>query len=101
MAGKPKFNVYGVGNALVDVQAKVGDETLEALRFAKGVMTLVDEETQGRVLGSLRATEVSRCAGGSAANTIMGLAQFGGSAAYAGRVADDELGRFFLSDLRK
>lgn len=101
MTGKSRFNVYGVGNALVDIQARVGDETLEALRFAKGVMTLVDEDTQARVLSSLKGAQITRCAGGSAANTIMGVADFGGSAAYAGKVADDELGRFFLDDMRK
>lgn len=101
MAEKPRFNVYGVGNALVDIQAKVGDETLEVLRFTKGVMTLVDEDTQARVLSSLKGAQITRCAGGSAANTIMGVADFGGSAAYAGKVADDELGRFFLEDMRK
>jgi sugar/nucleoside kinase (ribokinase family) len=99
--GKPRFNVYGVGNALVDIQARVDDETLDELRFAKGVMTLVDEETQGRVLGRLRKSPITRCAGGSAANTIMGVADFGGRAAYAGKVAGDELGHFFLDDMRK
>lgn len=101
MADQPRYNVYGVGNALVDIQARVDDATLEELRFAKGVMTLVDEDTQIRVLSSLHAAQVSRCAGGSAANTIMGIADFGGKAAYASKVADDDLGAFFLQDMRK
>jgi sugar/nucleoside kinase (ribokinase family) len=101
MPGSPRYNVYGVGNALVDIQAQIDDETLEELRFAKGVMTLVDEETQVRVLSKLNGVNISRCAGGSAANTIMGLADLGGRAAYAGKVADDELGSFFLHDMRK
>lgn len=101
MADQPRFNVYGVGNALVDIQARVDDEALEALRFAKGIMTLVDEDTQACVLSSLHGAQVTRCAGGSAANTIMGVADFGGTAAYAGKVAGDELGHFFLEDMRK
>lgn len=101
MADQARYNVYGVGNALVDIQARVDDATLEELRFAKGIMTLVDEDTQVRVLSSLKGAQITRCAGGSAANTIMGIADFGGKAAYASKVSDDDLGRFFLQDMRK
>jgi len=96
-----KFDVYGVGNALVDVQAKVSEELLEKLGFQKGAMTLVDEETQHRVLNELEGASLSRCAGGSAANTVMGVADFGGEAAYAGKVGTDAIGEFFLQDMRK
>lgn len=96
-----QYDVYGVGNALVDVEAQVSEETLEKLRFAKGVMTLVDDETQQKVLKELDGVPIHRCAGGSAANTIMGVADFGGKAAYAGKVAGDEIGEFFLQDMRK
>lgn len=95
-----RYNVYGVGNALVDIQAQVGDQTLDELRFAKGIMTLVDEPTQLRVLETVNGADIHRCAGGSAANTIMAVADFGGSAAYACKVADDETGRFFFEDMR-
>jgi sugar/nucleoside kinase (ribokinase family) len=94
------YDVYGVGNALVDIEARVGDETLAQLQFAKGLMTLVDEDTQRRVLDALRDAQISRCAGGSAANTVVGVADFGGKAAYAGKVSGDEIGRFFLEDMR-
>ena len=96
-----KFDVYGVGNALVDIQAQVTDEAVEQLRFAKGIMTLVDEETQQRVLGALHGVPITRCAGGSAANTVMGVADFGGRAAYAGKVGRDSLGEFCLDDMRR
>lgn len=96
-----KYDVYGVGNALVDIQARVTDETLQRLGFPKGVMTLVDEATQGRVLSELQGATINRCAGGSAANTVIGVADFGGSAAYAGKVAADALGEFCLDDMRK
>lgn len=95
-----QYDVYGVGNALVDIQANVSDSVLEELGFAKGVMTLVDEDAQQQVLSRLDGADVSRCAGGSAANTIMGIVDFGGKAAYAGKVAEDEIGAFFLQDMR-
>jgi len=93
-------DVYGVGNALVDIQAHVSDELLEKLGFHKGVMTLVEEASQLEVLEALSGGAISRCAGGSAANTIMGIAQFGGKASYAGKVGTGELGSFFLTDMR-
>jgi len=95
------YDVYGVGNALVDIQARIPDSLLETLDFAKGVMTLVDESVQTRVLSSLEGTSISRCAGGSAANTVMGLVDFGGKAAYAGKVGIDPLGEFWLRDMRE
>jgi hypothetical protein len=95
-----KYNVYGVGNALVDIQARVSDRVLLELDFPKGIMTLVDDDTQKRVLQRLEGTPLNRCAGGSAANTVIGIAQFGGRAAYAGKVANDPIGNFFLQDLR-
>lgn len=95
------YDVYGVGNALVDIQAQITDETLQRLRFPKGIMNLVDEETQRRVLGELEGYPLNRCAGASAANTVMGVADFGGKAAYAAKVGRDELGDFFLEDMRK
>jgi len=96
-----QYNVYGVGNALVDIQARISDQLLIGLDFPKGIMTLVDEATQRRVLDGLNGVALNRCAGGSAANTIIGIAGFGGKAAYAGKVARDEVGEFFLSDLRE
>lgn len=96
-----QYDVYGVGNALVDIQARISDVTLEKLGYAKGIMTLVDEEAQQKVLGELDGAPISQCAGGSAANTILGVADFGGQAAYAGKVANDMLGEFDLADMRK
>ena len=94
------YNVYGIGNALVDIQAQISDETLEQLDFSKGFTTLIDEATQQRVLAALDGTPLSRGAGGSAANSVIGIAQFGGTGAFAGKVADDEVGNFFLKDMR-
>ncbi|HEV8003094.1 MAG TPA: adenosine kinase [Planctomycetaceae bacterium] len=96
-----KYDVYGVGNSLVDIQAQVSEEVLAELAFPKGSMTLVDEAAQAKVLGSVAGVPFHRCAGGSAANTILGIADFGGKAVYAGKTADDELGKFFLEDMRR
>jgi sugar/nucleoside kinase (ribokinase family) len=95
------YDVYGVGNSLVDIQAQVSDEILGGLGFHKGIMTLVDETIQRRVLGALNGVPISQCAGGSAANTIIAVADFGGKAAYAGKVGRDSLGHFFLQDMRE
>lgn len=95
-----QFQVYGVGNSLVDLQASVAEETIAALGFSKGLMTLVDSDAQSRILAELPADSVTRCAGGSAANTVMGVADFGGRAVYAGKVGRDSLGEFFLQDMR-
>ena len=94
------YDVYGVGNALVDIQAQVSDETLSGLGYPKGAMTLVEEATQQQVLSALDGLPVTRCAGGSAANTVIGVADFGGKAAYAGKVGADALGDFCLADMR-
>ena len=95
-----KYDVYGVGNALVDVQAQVADDLLAGTGFDKGIMTLVDDDQQNGVLQKLAGLPLNRCAGGSAANTIVGVADFGGKAAYVGKVAADENGEFFLTDMR-
>ena len=94
------YNVYGIGNALVDIQAQVSDEVLEQLDYSRGFTTLIDESTRQRVLSALDGITLRRGAGGSAANSVIGIAQFGGSGAFAGKVANDEAGHFFLQDMR-
>ncbi|MFT5523431.1 MAG: sugar/nucleoside kinase (ribokinase family) [Pirellulaceae bacterium] len=96
-----KYDVYGVGNALVDVQAQVSDEVVSSTNFDKGIMTLVDDEQQQAVLQSLDGLPLNRCAGGSAANTIVGIADFGGKAAFCGKFASDDMGDFFRADMQK
>jgi len=95
-----KFDVFGVGNALVDIQARVDDALLGKLEIDKGIMTLVDDIQQAGVLSMLNGLPLHRCAGGSAANTVVALADFGGSAAFIGKVGDDEIGQFFLQDMQ-
>jgi sugar/nucleoside kinase (ribokinase family) len=98
---KKKYNVYGIGNALVDIEFKVSDEFLQKHNIRRGVMTLVDESTQNRLIEDINDEEVAHNPGGSAANTIMGVSQFGGKAFYSCKVASDELGDLFLEYMRE
>ena len=74
MATDPQFDVYGVGNALVDVQVRVDEEFIVRLGLKKGHMELVDAGRQAQVLAALADHPVNRCSGGSAANTVVGVA---------------------------
>ena len=96
-----KYDVYGIGNALVDIQAQVTEEIVAKTEFTKGVMTLVDDLRQRSVLQSIDGLPLNRCAGGSAANTIVAVADLGGHAAFSGKIGPDEMGKFFLEDMRK
>lgn len=96
--GNGQFDVVGIGNAIVDIIARCDDDFLAAHGAEKGHMRLVDAETISKLYDAVGpAIEIS---GGSAANTIAGVASFGGSAAYMGKVADDEFGRIFAHDIR-
>ena len=98
MSAAPLYDVVGVGNALVDVISHADDGFIAEHDLVKGSMTLVDTERAlhlYRALGT--AVEMS---GGSAANTMTGVASFGGTAAYIGKVSGDELGDVFGHDLR-
>jgi sugar/nucleoside kinase (ribokinase family) len=94
------YDVYALGNALVDMEYEVADADLDHLNIDKGVMTLVDEAHQLRIMAHLRERHHQRGSGGSAANSVIALAQFGGSGYYACKVADDELGHFYMKDLK-
>jgi sugar/nucleoside kinase (ribokinase family) len=93
------LDVYGVGNALVDVQVRVDEDFIVRHGLKKGHMELVDAQRQAQVLAALAGHPVNRCSGGSAANTVVGVAELGGRSAYCGKVGDDELGRFYRDDL--
>lgn len=93
-----KYNVYGVGNALVDMEFEVTAELLEKLQIDKGVMTLMDEAQQNEVVSKLPPACKQSC-GGSAANTVVALSQLGGKGFYSCKVANDEAGAFYLEDL--
>ena len=96
-----KYHVYGMGNALVDKEFEVGDDFFERNGIQKGFMTLVDGESQEKLLekltkeGNLR----KQAGGGSAANTIYAASQFGANAFYTCKVSNDEFGDFYLKEL--
>lgn len=94
-----KYNVYGIGNALVDLEFQVNEEFLAQHEVAKGVMTLVDEDKQNQLIQAIDHEKTTRKSGGSAGNTVMAISQFGGKAFYSCKVSNDEYGDFFLSDL--
>jgi sugar/nucleoside kinase (ribokinase family) len=93
-----RYDVLGIGNAIVDVLARTDDDFLVRQNMRKGAMTLIDEERATAIYDAMGpAVEIS---GGSAANTIVGCASLGGRAAFVGKVKDDELGRVFAHDIR-
>ncbi|MFH1574148.1 MAG: adenosine kinase [Acidobacteriota bacterium] len=96
-----RYDVYGVGHALVDVQYAVSPEFLARLGIDKGVMTLIDQERQQALQAALGQQPITSASGGSAANTMIGVAGFGGSAYYTCQVGQDDWGAFYLRDLGK
>ena len=93
-----RYDVLGLGNAIVDVLARTGDDFLTRHGMQKGGMMLIDEARAKAIYDAMGpAVEIS---GGSAANTIVGVASFGGRAAFVGKVKDDELGKVFAHDIR-
>jgi len=98
MTPHDELDVIGIGNALVDVLCHESDAFLERHDLAKGTMHLIDEARARALYDAMGpAVEIS---GGSAANTIVGVASFGGRAHYVGKVRDDQLGEVFSHDLR-
>lgn len=93
------YDIYAMGNALVDMEFKVEDEFLSANQVDKGLMTLIDQERKEVLLGAYSGDMIRAC-GGSAANTVIGSAQLGARTYYSCRVADDEAGKFYLEDLK-
>lgn len=94
-----KYNVFGIGNALVDIVTEVDDHFLKSHNIEKGLMTLVDEEHQNRISNAINLINSNKQCGGSAANSIIGVSQFGGSSFYSCKVANDEFGHFYMKDL--
>ncbi len=95
---KPDLAVVGIGNAIVDVLSHTEDAELTRLGLTKGSMRLIDAHEANALYG--RIGPAVECSGGSAANTIAGVASLGGAAAYIGKVQADQLGDVFRHDLR-
>ncbi len=92
------LDVVGIGNAIVDVLAQTDDAFLDAHDLPKGAMTLIDEAQANTLYGQMGPGV--ECSGGSAANTIAGVAALGGKAGFVGKVRDDQLGTVFSHDLK-
>ena len=99
MAEKKKYDVYGIGNAIVDIVTEVENDFFEKNEVEKGVMTLVDEKRQIHLMKAIDMKRSKMTGGGSAGNTVTAINQFGGKSFYSCLVAHDELGKFFLDDL--
>ena len=96
-----KYQVFGIGNALVDAEFEVSDKFLADHNIEKGLMTLIDEKQEASLVTNL-SNEFGlkkRAGGGSAANTIVSISQLGGDTFYACKVAHDESGEFYMNDL--
>jgi sugar/nucleoside kinase (ribokinase family) len=96
-----KYDVYGIGNAIVDIVTEVEHDFFEKNEVEKGVMTLVDEKRQLHLMKAIDMKKSKMSGGGSAGNTVVALNQFGGKSFYSCLVAHDELGHFFLEDLKR
>jgi len=92
------YDVAAIGNAIVDVIAQCDDAFLESQGMVKGSMALIDVD-RASSLYDVMASGIE-ASGGSAGNTVAGVASFGGKAAFIGKVADDQLGRVFTHDMR-
>ncbi len=95
---EPRFDVVGLGNAIVDVLAHAEDDFLASHDLNKGTMTLIDADTAAQLYDDMGPA--IECSGGSAANTIACLASLGGRGAFIGKVRDDQLGEAFRHDIQ-
>ena len=94
-----RYDVYGIGNAIVDTEVQVEDILLATHGLEKGIMTLVSADDQSRLLAALAGYAQHAAAGGSAANTMVGVAQFGGTAFYSGKVGSDMAGALYRESM--
>ncbi len=99
-----QYDVYGIGNALVDTEYEIDDAFIGLADLQKGVMTLIEEEERITLIHLLEEKHeyevIHQSGGGSAANTLVAIAQFGASSFYSCKVANDATGDFFMQDLR-
>ena len=98
-----KYDIYGIGAALVDTEVEVSDEFLSKASIDKGVMTLVDEARQAELLESLsdESNTMLRKCGGSVCNSVVAASSLGAQTFFSGKVADDEDGQLYIDDLKE
>lgn len=95
-----KYDVYGIGNALVDIVTEVNEQFLEKHTIEKGLMTLVDADRQFQLVEAIDLKGSNMQCGGSAANTVIAASQFGANCYYSCLVANDDMGHFYIRDLQ-
>jgi sugar/nucleoside kinase (ribokinase family) len=96
-----RYDVYCIGNAIVDIVTEVEYDFFTNNGVEKGVMTLVDEQRQIQLMQAIDMKKSKMTGGGSGGNTVTALAQFGGNGYFSSLVAKDTLGKFFLEDLSR
>lgn len=97
-----KYQVYGIGNAIMDYQVAVSEEVFSGFKVEKASMQLVDSDVLNQMLSELpTSSEIKRSSGGSGANTVISLAQLGHSVAYGCIVGDDEVGESYIGELKE
>ena len=94
-----QYDVYGVGNAITDIEVTVDDALLADRGIRKGMMALVSPEEQAALLAALSGKAQWPAAGGSVANTMVGVARFGGSALFTGKVGNDPMGETYRASM--
>lgn len=98
---KKRYDIYGIGNALVDIVTEVDYSFFQKNQIERGLMTLVDDKRQEELINAIDMKKAKMACGGSAANTMIAVAQCGGKSFYSCLVAKDTLGKFFLEDLKR
>lgn len=101
MGSARRYMVYGIGNGLVDQQVRITESELEDLRLSKGFVELADQAEQARIVAYLGNRDSELHAGGSAANTMVGMAQMGGTVTYTCSLASDALGEHYAADFAR
>lgn len=95
-------SILGIGNALIDVLIHIQDDSvLQKFGLPKGSMTLVDARLSEEIKKETKNNQRTVQTGGSAANTVHGIAKLGGKCGYIGKISDDEFGKFYIDDFRK
>ena len=94
------YDLYAIGNALVDSEYEVTDALLQKMGISKRHMTLIDTPRRAELLNHVSHLQPRQTGGGSAGNTVVALAQLGGKAFYSCKVAHDNLGDFYVKDLQ-
>ncbi|RAP35381.1 adenosine kinase [Candidatus Marinamargulisbacteria bacterium SCGC AAA071-K20] len=94
------FDIYGIGNALVDAEVDVAEKTLADLGIEKGLMALIEEDRLKELNAGFEGRQIRRACGGSAANTIISSTMLGTQNYFSSKVASDEMGRFYIKDLK-